>query len=700
MGMRSGVYFAGRLSKQEIRMTIRKKVSFAIGTFLVLFVTMGVISYVQIRRLDERLMEIINIDEPISAAAYELEINLIGTGFGLLGYLHDHDPNHLERIQNDEDDFNLFLKKYHQYVREDIKTTEGEEHDARIDCGFKIDQDYTDFRTIADKLIEIENTKNLKMRHLAQNFEAIDVILDESVQTSIGREDPDAFEKMQAALEMEINVNGIAKGLGKYLMTRQAQYEERIHDDEGDFQKFLEVYERLNLSSQEKQWARQIHLLFDECVRLAKTIIELDKEKEKGLATFVKIRREMDAVLDDEIQVLTRANLERGKEARHSTVHIVAKTILTLFVIGLIASAVLGVMITRSIIQPVTKLKEAAMKIGSGHLDTEIEITSKDEIGDLAASFNKMAKDLSQTIENLNREIVEHKRTEKSLFRTRDELIKASHKAGMAEVASDILHNVGNILNSIKISARFIEDKMFNSKAENLKKVADLIDEHTDDLETFLKEDHRGKHIPVYLTEAAGFILNEQADITKKLQTLKENINHIEQVIKAQQGYAKIGGVEVLANINETIEDAIQVNNTGLQRHGVDLKLELSELPAFHMDKQRILQILVNLISNSKHALSTNQNRDKILTIRSYLHEEDKVRIEVMDNGIGIPKQNITKIFTHGFTTRKDGHGFGLHSSALAAKAMNGSLNAYSEGLEQGATFTLELPLKLTQMTK
>jgi signal transduction histidine kinase len=267
-------------------------------------------------------------------------------------------------------------------------------------------------------------------------------------------------------------------------------------------------------------------------------------------------------------------------------------------------------------------------------------------------------------------------------------------------VASDVLHNVGNILNSINISVRFIEERVLNSKAANLKKVTDLICEHADDLATFLTENRRGKHIPVYLTEAARLIMDEHEEITKKLQSLTHNVIHVEQVIKAQQGYARLGGVEILSNINEIVEDAIKINNAGLQRHEIDFRCELATLPAFHMDKQRVLQILVNLISNGKYALSKNQKQNKVLTIRSYKHGENRLRIEVKDNGIGIPKENMSKIFTHGFTTRKDGNGFGLHSSALAAKAMGGSLTAHSDGPGQGATFTLEVPLKLSQAVK
>jgi signal transduction histidine kinase len=72
---------------------------------------------------------------------------------------------------------------------------------------------------------------------------------------------------------------------------------------------------------------------------------------------------------------------------------------------------------------------------------------------------------------------------------------------------------------------------------------------------------------------------------------------------------------------------------------------------------------------------------------------EGRVRVSVIDNGVGIPAENLTRIFNQGFTTRKDGHGFGLHSGALAARELGGSLHVHSDGAGQGASFTLELPL-------
>jgi len=302
---------------------------------------------------------------------------------------------------------------------------------------------------------------------------------------------------------------------------------------------------------------------------------------------------------------------------------------------------------------------------------------------------------LLEGVANTTSQVIQMAMAEEELEKTHQRLIKTSHQAGMAEVATDVLHNVGNVLNSINVSANFIQEKVLNSKAKNLKKVVDMVSEHADDLGTFLTQDERGKHIPVYLAEAAKLLVHEHSGIYEKLRSLTKNVEHIKQIIKAQQGYARAGGVEAFMNINEVIEDAVDINSAILTRDEVHLELDLAELPKAYLDKQRVLQILVNLITNAKSALSGCEKKEKKLVIRCYQEGEDKLRIDIKDNGMGIPKENLAKIFRHGFTTRKDGHGFGLHSSALAAKEMGGSLTVHSDGLGRGAMFTLELPLRI-----
>ena len=200
--------------------------------------------------------------------------------------------------------------------------------------------------------------------------------------------------------------------------------------------------------------------------------------------------------------------------------------------------------------------------------------------------------------------------------------------------------------------------------------------------------------------ESSCRFISPRSAIVEKLQSLIKNIEHIKEIVKMQQMYARASGVEISTTFEEIIEDAIQINHVGLERHKIKLTKEFQELGDIAIDRQKVLQILVNLISNANYALKDHKSKVKSLNIRLYKHRDNRIRIQVTDNGIGIQKENIKEIFRHGFTTKKHGHGFGLHSCALAAKEMGGLLTAKSEGLGKGATFILELPLKLVETAK
>jgi two-component system, NtrC family, sensor kinase len=264
----------------------------------------------------------------------------------------------------------------------------------------------------------------------------------------------------------------------------------------------------------------------------------------------------------------------------------------------------------------------------------------------------------------------------------------------MADVASEVLHNVGNILNSINVTTTQMSEIVAASKADALARVAAMLDERREDLGVFLSEDAKGKPIPVFLSEVSGLLQSERSRLAEMLKGLTKNVQHIKDTITTQQSYAKVSGMEEPASIEEVIEDALQINRAGLERHGARLVMELEPLPSVQVNKQKVVQILVNLINNGKYALSYRKGADKVMCIRLYRHEEASFCIEVIDNGIGIAQENLTRIFRHGFTTKKNGHGFGLHSGALAAKEMGGSLRVDSDGPGLGATFTLELPFK------
>jgi PAS domain S-box-containing protein len=291
-------------------------------------------------------------------------------------------------------------------------------------------------------------------------------------------------------------------------------------------------------------------------------------------------------------------------------------------------------------------------------------------------------------------DISRRKKIEAELEQTHNELIKASRFAGMAEVATGVLHNVGNVLNSVNVSASLVDDDLKKSKMANLARVVALIREHSADLGTYLTVDPKGKQLPGYLAQLSDHLAGEQEAIVKEMHELRSNIEHIKEIVAMQQSYAKLSGVTELLNVTDLVEDTLRMNAGALVRHEVKVIREFdSQLPEISTDRHRVLQILVNLVRNAKYACFESGRTDKQLIVR-VTNGDDRVRIAVTDNGVGIAPENLTRIFAHGFTTKKDGHGFGLHSGALAAKEMGGSLGVHSDGVGCGATFTLELPLQ------
>lgn len=291
------------------------------------------------------------------------------------------------------------------------------------------------------------------------------------------------------------------------------------------------------------------------------------------------------------------------------------------------------------------------------------------------------------------RDITERRRAERELEDINKRLLETSRQAGMAEVATGVLHNVGNVLNSVNVSANLIADQVKTSKMAGLQKVAALLREHQHDLAAFISQDVRGKHLPPYLMQLADHLPTEQKLLTSEIETLRSNIDHIKQIVSMQQTYSKVSGVKEVVDMTDLIEDALRMNSGALQRHGVDVMRAFAAVPTINTEKHKILQILINLIANAKYACSESPNPDKRVTLR-LSSNDTHIKVEVIDTGVGIAPENLTRIFSHGFTTRKDGHGFGLHSGALTARELGGSLRADSPGLGLGATFTLELPLE------
>jgi len=288
-------------------------------------------------------------------------------------------------------------------------------------------------------------------------------------------------------------------------------------------------------------------------------------------------------------------------------------------------------------------------------------------------------------------EITDRKKAETDLEQMHRRLLEYARGAGMAELAISVLHNVGNVFNSINVSCSLATEKIRESQISHLAQVVTLMQEHEDDLARFINDDPKGRHLPGFLSKLSDYLVDERQEIIDELEFLDYNIQHVKQVISMQQVYATISNVTEKLDLGELVEDSLRLSMHSLERCNIQVKLDFSPVAPTEVEKQKVMQILINLIQNAKLACIESERKDKLLTLR-LRDDENRVRISVIDNGVGIEPDMQSQLFDYGFTTKSGGLGIGLHSSALAAKEMGGDLSASSDGPGHGATFTLELP--------
>ena len=293
------------------------------------------------------------------------------------------------------------------------------------------------------------------------------------------------------------------------------------------------------------------------------------------------------------------------------------------------------------------------------------------------------------------RDISERKRAQENLNILNNQIVAAARVAGMAEVATCVLHNVGNVLNSVNISAQLLLDRNSQSQVPALIGLAELLKKNRADVGTFLETDPVGKILPEYLQSFAEFWKNEQTFQTRELESLNAKIQHIKEIVAMQQSISGRSNIIEVSPINALLEDALAINSESIERYKILVEKRYEEMAPIRIDKVKTLQTLVNLIKNALESLVMSQTPIKRLIVQTTSLEGDLISIAVIDNGLGIKSEDLNKIFNYGFTTKKSGHGFGLHASALSAQEIGGSLKAFSPGPNQGATFILTLPKQI-----
>ncbi len=312
---------------------------------------------------------------------------------------------------------------------------------------------------------------------------------------------------------------------------------------------------------------------------------------------------------------------------------------------------------------------------------------------DLELRVEERTRDLVQKREELEQEIEVRQRIAEERDQANRELVKTSRMAGMAEIASNVLHNVGNVLNSVNVSANLVARRVRKSRGPSLNRICKLMAKHQGHLGEFIASDPKGKQIPDFLEALDRQLAGERDDIAEELGELTKNIEHIKEIVSMQQSYSSTSGAVEEVDLVALIREAIKMSSVSLEKHEIELVEEIDcGLPLVSTDRHKVLQIFINLLRNAKQACLDSGNAPLRIVIR-VTQKDGQIWVSVADNGVGIASEHAKRIFNHGFTTKKEGHGFGLHSGANTAREIGGSLDFDSEGLGKGATFTLKLPV-------
>lgn len=340
----------------------------------------------------------------------------------------------------------------------------------------------------------------------------------------------------------------------------------------------------------------------------------------------------------------------------------------------------------KAITDPLEKLIDAASTISNGNYTTSVSITSNDEVGKLALNFEAMRKTIKEYIDSLEEKVKE--RTIQ-LEETQKEMVENAHKAGMADIATAVLHNVGNVLNSVMTSAHVLKEVVDDSKIVKLLLANELLNEHLEDIEQFITNDPKGKKLMQYYIVLGKEMQQENSSIKRHTERLNNKTNIIKDIIVSQQSFASVDAYSEKMSINSIIEEVVIIQNNSLEKYDITLSKDLQDTPLIKIQKTKAIHILINLIKNAKESLRESSSGKRILSITTQ-NTKNSVILKIIDNGPGIKKENLKKIFTHGFTTKVNGHGFGLHSCANYMTEMGGKIWAESD--ENGATFALEFP--------
>jgi PAS domain S-box-containing protein len=321
-------------------------------------------------------------------------------------------------------------------------------------------------------------------------------------------------------------------------------------------------------------------------------------------------------------------------------------------------------------------------------LDPEGKISHYIAIKQDISNRKKTEEELSNYRETLEQMVQDRTR---ELKEAQERLISQAMEAGMAQVAAMGLHNIGNAVTPMNVFMDAMQKNEMEEISNYLEKCYLELKNHASDLDDFINHQARGKQVFAYMGELIDSLITKNRKQADTFNRMEKALAYISEILSLQQTYAsREQETRELVDLNELIDDAIRMQMGALEKRQIFIKkLFEARLPKLLIDKNRLMQVIVNFIKNSYEAIDARQNNtgEKEITCSSFV-ENGHVGFRISDNGIGIDPENIEKIFEFG-KSRKGSTGFGLHYCKMCVESNGGEISFSSPGLGKGATVSV-----------
>ncbi len=284
-----------------------------------------------------------------------------------------------------------------------------------------------------------------------------------------------------------------------------------------------------------------------------------------------------------------------------------------------------------------------------------------------------------------------------------DEALTRAFAQGRLEILDTILHNIGNAINSVTIGIDTVQRSMAESRLiHRLSALADAVRAHQDDWSDYVLNDPQGRQVAPFIIALADDFARDNADLIKTVERVRERTKHITDIVRTQKALGNSSMDRKDISLPDALSDAVKVLQESLDRRGISVAVDCENAPQeIRVQESPFHQMLVNLVKNSIEAIddraaSGGPAEAPRIGIRAYV-EGDFLNLDVSDNGIGIDTKTSRLIFAAGYTTKKQGSGLGLHSTANFVVGSGGQIHPLSDGIGHGAT--MRVMLRLSSVT-